>query len=66
MPKMKTHKSTRKRIKVTASGKLMRKHARERHLLRKKSSRRKRRLSVPGTVAAADVKRIRKLISPGI
>lgn len=66
MPKMKTHKATRKRIKVTSTGKLMRKHARERHLLRKKTSKRKRRLSLPGQVAKADVKRIRKLISPGI
>ncbi|MCD6119658.1 50S ribosomal protein L35 [bacterium] len=66
MPKMKTHKATAKRIKVTGTGKLMRKHSRERHLLRKKSSRRKRRLSVPGTIAASDVKRIRQLISPGL
>ena len=66
MPKMKTHKATAKRIKVTGSGRLMRKMARERHLLRKKTSARKRRLSVPRALAPADVKRIRQLISPGM
>jgi large subunit ribosomal protein L35 len=66
MPKMKTHKATAKRIKVTGSGKLMRKRACGRHLLRKKSSRRKRRFSVPGLIAPVDRKRIRQLISPGL
>lgn len=51
---------------MTGSGKLVRKNARERHLLRKKTSARKRRLSVPGTVAPSDVKRIKSLISPGM
>jgi large subunit ribosomal protein L35 len=63
---MKTHKATAKRVKVTGSGKLMRKYARERHLLRKKTSARKRRLSVPGSFAPADTARIRTLISPGL
>ena len=65
MPKMKTHKATKKRIKVTGTGKLMHKRARTRHLLRKKSRRRKRRLSILVEVAAVDQKRIRQLISPG-
>lgn len=44
MPKMKTHKSGAKRYKVTASGKIMRRHAGIGHLLANKSSTRKRKL----------------------
>ena len=44
MPKMKTHKSSRKRYKVTATGKIMRRAAFRGHLNVKKSSSRKRRL----------------------
>jgi len=42
MPKMKTHKGTAKRIKLTSTGKLMRKRAFGNHLLAKKSNSRKR------------------------
>jgi len=43
--KMKTHKSLAKRFKVTGTGKLMHWKAGKSHLLRKKSSKRRRRLS---------------------
>ncbi len=39
MPKMKTHKSTAKRFKVTATGKLMRTKIGKSHLRRNKSKR---------------------------
>ena len=65
MPKMKTHKATAKRLKVTGSGKIMHKPAGASHLLSKKSSRRKRRLAIPVALARADVGRIKQLISPG-
>ena len=39
MPKMKTHKSTAKRFKVTGTGKLMRTKIGKSHLRRKKSKR---------------------------
>lgn len=42
MPKMKTHKSTAKRVKTTSTGKLLRRRAFGNHLLSKKSNRRKR------------------------
>lgn len=45
MPKMKTHKSGAKRYKVTANGKVLRRHAGIGHLLANKSSSRKRRIS---------------------
>lgn len=42
MPKIKTHKATAKRFKVTASGKLMRTHIGKSHLRRRKAKRNKR------------------------
>ena len=41
MPKQKTHKGARKRFKVTATGKLIRKQAGKRHLNSHKSGERK-------------------------
>ncbi|PSS21051.1 50S ribosomal protein [Actinidia chinensis var. chinensis] len=43
--KMKTHKSSAKRFRVTGSGKIMRRRAGKQHLLRKKNTRRRVRLS---------------------
>ncbi len=62
MPKMKTHSGTKKRFRVTGSGKLMREQAGKRHLLEHKSSRRTRRLSADQPVARADVKQINRLL----
>jgi large subunit ribosomal protein L35 len=62
MPKQKTHSGTKKRIKVTGSGKLMRERTNKRHLLEVKSSRRTRRLSVPKELSPADTKRVKKLL----
>ncbi|MGI6368869.1 MAG: 50S ribosomal protein L35 [Anaerolineae bacterium] len=42
MPKIKTHKGTAKRFKLTGSGKLMRTRNEKRHLRRKRSARSKR------------------------
>ena len=42
MPKLKTHKSTAKRVRKTATGKLLREHSYKSHFLHKKSSARKR------------------------
>ena len=41
MPKMKTHKGTAKRFRVTGSGKIMRAKAYKSHILTKKSQKRK-------------------------
>lgn len=65
MPKMKTHKATAKRLKVTGSGKIMHKRAGGAHLLAKKSRRRKRRYKVLVAIKGVDSKRLRKLIGPG-
>ena len=44
MPKMKTHKSAAKRYKITASGKIQRRHAGIGHLLQHKAESRKRKI----------------------
>ena len=62
MPKMKTHSGTKKRIRVTGSGKLMRQRANRRHYLEYKSSRRTRRLSVDVELSPADTRKAKKLL----
>jgi large subunit ribosomal protein L35 len=62
MPKNKTHSGTAKRVKLSATGKLLRQRAGKRHLLEKKSSRITRRLTGTVEVASQDTSRIRKLL----
>jgi large subunit ribosomal protein L35 len=45
MPKLRTHRATAKRFRVTKTGKIMRPHAQKSHLLGHKSARRKRQYS---------------------
>jgi large subunit ribosomal protein L35 len=54
MPKMKTKSSAKKRFKVTGSGKIKRKHAFKSHILTKKSTKQKRRLTNAGLVHKSD------------
>ncbi len=63
MPKQKTNKAAKKRFKVTGSGKVMRGKRNLNHLLEKKSSRRKRRLTGAQEVSAADSKNIKEMLS---
>ena len=44
MPKIKTHSGAKKRFKLTASGKVKRRHAYKNHILNKKTTKRKRNL----------------------
>ena len=44
MPKMKTHRGTAKRIKVTGKGKYVAKHSGKSHILTKKTRKRKNRM----------------------
>ncbi len=62
MPKMKPHSGTKKRVKVTGSGKLRRQKANRRHLLEHKPTTRTRRLDGTTDVAKADVSRVKKLL----
>ncbi len=65
MPKMKTHKATVKRIKVTGTGKLMHKKCGGAHLKSKMSSKAKRRVRRYVAVAKVDCPRLVQLIRPG-
>ena len=65
MPKMKTHSGAKKRFRKTATGKLRGRHAFSSHILEKKSPKRKRRMAKPVEIAAADTKRVRKLLGSG-
>ena len=62
MPKMKTHSGTKKRVKVTGSGRLRREQANKRHLLEGKSSRRTRRLTRDADVSPAAAKQVKRLL----
>ena len=54
MPKMKTHRGTAKRFRVTGSGKIMRAKAYKSHILTKKRQKRKRNFRHETEVAASD------------
>ena len=62
MAKNKTHKGTKKRIRLTATGKLMRRRAFGSHLLTKKSANRKRKLRKAAEIFANDTDRLRGLL----
>ena len=63
--KLKTHKGAAKRFKLTASGKVIRRHSFARHILSSKASKRKRRLAKPAVVSSADVHHIRAMLPYG-
>lgn len=63
MTKMKTKKSVASRLKLTASGKLKRFRPGKRHILTKKSGKRKRHLSKPMLVSDSFLKTYKRLMS---
>ena len=62
MPKMKTHSGTKKRFKLTGTGKVRARHAFSSHILEKKSPKRKRELGRPVDVAPQDAARVKVLL----
>lgn len=62
MPKMKTHKATAKRFKITGRRKLRRRKQGSSHLRRKKSKRAKRQMRQDIGVAHANVRRVERLL----
>lgn len=62
MPKMKTNSSAKKRFKITATGKIMRKKAYKNHILTKKEKDRKRRLVRMAEVDHADLHNVRYML----
>ena len=65
MPKLKTHKGAKKRFHVTASGKVKRGHSHARHILTKKTAKRKRALDIDVMVAEADEKPVKRMLPYG-
>ena len=50
MPKLKTHKGTAKRVKISPTGKIIRERAFGNHILAKKSKARKRNMKTAATI----------------
>jgi len=62
MPKMKTRKAVASRFKVTGTGKLKRGRPGRRHILTKKTPKRKRQLRRPGLVDDAQLKMYKRVM----
>lgn len=62
MPKQKTHSSSKKRFKVTGTGKVLRAQAFRRHILSKRPTKRMRHLRHNMVASAPNTKIIRKMI----
>lgn len=62
MPKLKTHKGTAKRIKLTSTGKLSRRRAFGNHMLSKKSKSRKRNINTPATITGGMAKNAKRAL----
>jgi large subunit ribosomal protein L35 len=65
MPKMKTRSSVKKKFKVTAGGKILRRPAMRSHNLEKKSSKRKRGFRKDREVTSSDRGAIKKMLGRG-
>ena len=63
MPKMKTHRGAAKRFKRTSNGRFKRHQSHRRHILTKKSTKRKRKLRKSAQVSDAFAKQIKGMIS---
>jgi len=65
VPKLKTRRSAKKRFKITATGKILRRRAYAGHLFTGKRPKRKRRLSKPALVSKKEMKVVRRLLPYG-
>lgn len=65
MPKIKTNRATAKRFRFTGTGRIKRAQALKRHILTKKSPKRKRDLRGMVLVAKVDEANIRRLLPNG-
>jgi len=62
MPKMKSKRALRKRIRLTGTGKVMREQTGGRHKLEHKSSKKMRSIANDVELSKADVKKAKKLL----
>ncbi|MBC2856013.1 MAG: 50S ribosomal protein L35 [Cetobacterium sp.] len=65
MPKMKTHRGAKKRIKVTGTGKFVVKHSGKSHILTKKTRKRKNNLKKDMVVTSTLEKHMKALLPYG-
>jgi large subunit ribosomal protein L35 len=65
MPKVKTNSSAKKRFKVTGTGKIKHQKSFKRHILTKKSTKRKRALGIDAVVHKSNEKFVKKLLRIG-
>lgn len=65
MPKLKTNRGAAKRFKQTASGRFKRHQSHRRHILTKKSTKRKRHLRTTSYINEADAGLIKRLLPNG-
>ena len=65
MPKLKTHKGAAKRFRTTATGRVKRGHSHARHILTKKTAKRKRGLDIDVLVSEADEKGVKRMLPYG-
>jgi len=62
MPKMKTHKGMTKRIKITGTGKLLRRSANRNHLLAHKQASLKREYVKEFEISAGDTANVKRML----
>jgi large subunit ribosomal protein L35 len=63
MPKLRSHKGLAKRIKVTATGKVKRKHCGSSHLMSGKNAKRRRRIGSSVTITGVVARTIKSQLS---
>ncbi|MGH7494199.1 MAG: 50S ribosomal protein L35 [bacterium] len=62
MPKLKSNRGAKKRFKVTATGKVKRRHSGLRHILTSKDQKRKRHLRHATLVSPADAPAVKRML----
>jgi large subunit ribosomal protein L35 len=62
MPKNKTHSGSKKRFRLTGTGKIMRRRANRQHYFEHKPTTRTRRLDNEVTLSPANLKQVKKLL----
>ena len=62
MPKLKSHRGTKKRVRVTPTGKVLRERAYGNHFLQKKSASRKRVIATSANVTGAVKNNIKRAL----
>jgi large subunit ribosomal protein L35 len=60
MPKLKTHSGTKKRLAITKTGKIIRRHSMRNHFLEKKNAARKRRFAGVEVLHGKQAKNVRR------